>query len=451
MSERISDQPEAGPARKPDGVAIIPAGMSTCQPSERADRNERLRQQAELLDWLLRGTLDTRYLDDVFVEFCRRLRKFDVPVARGTIFLRTHHPLWLGTRILWRTGLTDAEVTNFEYGIVETSQFKDSPAAEIHAGAQQVRRRLDEAAPPGADYALYEELCAEGLTDYIAWPLLHTLGKRHIVTFSADRAGGFDDDDLAMLAALLPALAVVTEVRHKNRLTRLLLDTYVGPHASGMILNGATRRGSGVTVEAAIMVIDLRGFTEISELWPRDDVIALLNDYFDTISLPIERHGGEILKFMGDGLLAIFHLDTAVACAAAQSAARDVQIAMHALNEQRAGAGSKRLCYGIGVNVGAVMYGNIGSRTRLDFTIIGPAVNVAARLERLTKVLDTCVLFSGTFVARLPTGHELEHLGVFPLKGVGDPLDVYGFHNEITKYRPVDPPPNVEQTGLIAY
>ncbi|WP_244472801.1 MULTISPECIES: adenylate/guanylate cyclase domain-containing protein [unclassified Methylobacterium] len=383
-----------------------------------------------MLDWLLAGTRGERFLDDIFVAFCRRLREAGIPVARGTIHLRTHHPLWLGTRILWRTGLEAAALQNFEYGIVETDQFKLSPAAEIFNGAERVRKRLEEPAQPATDYGIYRDLRAEGLTDYVAWPLHYTLGKSHIVTFSADRPGGFAPDDLDLLASLLPALSVVTEVRHKNRLTRLLLDTYVGPHASEMILNGATRRGSGVTVEAAIMVIDLRGFTEISELWPRDDVIALLNDYFDAISLPIERHGGEILKFMGDGLLAIFHLDTPAACTAAQSAALEARAAMRALNAARAERGQPRLGYGIGVNVGAVMYGNIGSRSRLDFTIIGPAVNVAARLESLTKVLDVSVLFSGAFAARSSDGHQLVSLGTFPLRGVGDPLEVLAFPDD---------------------
>ncbi|KQT83633.1 adenylate cyclase [Methylobacterium sp. Leaf465] len=393
-------------------------------------RFARAQLRGEMLDWLLAGTRGERFLDDIFVAFCRRLREAGIPVARGTIHLRTHHPLWLGTRILWRTGLEAAALQNFEYGIVETDQFKLSPAAEIFNGAERVRKRLEEPAQPATDYGIYRDLRAEGLTDYVAWPLHYTLGKSHIVTFSADRPGGFAPDDLDLLASLLPALSVVTEVRHKNRLTRLLLDTYVGPHASEMILNGATRRGSGVTVEAAIMVIDLRGFTEISELWPRDDVIALLNDYFDAISLPIERHGGEILKFMGDGLLAIFHLDTPAACTAAQSAALEARAAMRALNAARAERGQPRLGYGIGVNVGAVMYGNIGSRSRLDFTIIGPAVNVAARLESLTKVLDVSVLFSGAFAARSSDGHQLVPLGTFPLRGVGDPLEVLAFPDD---------------------
>ena len=150
---------------------------------------------------------------------------------------------------------------------------------------------------------------AKGLTDYVAWPLYHTLGKQHMVTFATDRPGGFEPTISPACLKLLPALALVSEIRVKNRLARTLLETYVGAHAGEMILAGATRRGSGTTVRAAIMICDLRDFTKISDNWPRDDVIDLLNGYFDAMSEPVVRHGGEILKFIGDGMLAIFPLD----------------------------------------------------------------------------------------------------------------------------------------------
>ena len=165
-------------------------------------------------------------------------------------------------------------------------------------------------------------------------------------------------------------------------------------HASELILAGATRRGSGTTVRAAIMICDLRDFTRISDNWPRDDVIDLLNDYFDAMSEPIARHGGEILKFIGDGLLAIFPLSEPNACANLLQAVAEARQAMIALNEKNGETGRAPLNYGIGVHVGDVMYGNIGSRSRLDFTVIGPAVNMASRLETLTKQLGKPVLLS---------------------------------------------------------
>src|SRR5581483_2014685 len=268
---------------------------------------------------------------------------------------------------------------------------------------------------------VYDDMRAKGLTDYVAWPLYHTLGKQHMVTFATDRPGGFNADDIAGLLKLLPALALVSEIRIKNRLARTLLETYVGAHAGEMILAGATRRGSGTTVRAAIMICDLREFTRISDNWPRDDVIDLLNDYFDAMSEPIARHGGEILKFIGDGLLAIFPLDQPSACANLLKAVSEARKAMAALNERNKGTGRAPMNYGIGVHVGDVMYGNIGSSSRLDFTVIGPAVNMASRLEALTKQLGKTVLLSRAFADLVAGEVALEHAGEHSVRGFSEP------------------------------
>jgi adenylate cyclase len=302
-----------------------------------------------------------------------------------------------------------------------------------------VRRHLDQVREDGeigADgdigswHPFYDELRADGLTDYIAWPLDHTLGKRRVVTFATDRPGGFSADDIAFLVDLLPALSLVSEIRLKNRLARTLLETYVGPHASEQILAGATTRGSGVTVGAAIMICDLRDFTAISDIWPRDDVIELLNGYFDAMSEPIVKHGGEILKFMGDGLLAIFPLSKPTACTDLLQAISEAQTEMAALNREHVRVGRKPLGYGIGVHVGDVMYGNIGSRKRLDFTVIGPAVNIAARLESLTKEIKRPVLLSKAFAEMAGCQSSLENLGPYPIRGLGEPVEIFAFSGE---------------------
>ncbi|WEX74203.1 adenylate/guanylate cyclase domain-containing protein [Sinorhizobium numidicum] len=387
-------------------------------------------RRRKILDWLVIETRDERFIDNIFVEMCRRLSEAGVPVARATLHFRIHHPQWIGARILWRKGLSEAEIDTFEYGVEDTALYLNSPLYEINSGADEVRRRLDDPTVDGPQYSLYDELKADGLTEYIAWPLEHTLGKRHVVTFASDRPGGFDKDDIAFFQDLLPALALVSEIRLKNRLARTLLETYVGPHASEQILAGATTRGSGVTVGAAILICDLRDFTHLSGLWPRDDVIELLNGYFDAMSEPIERHGGEILKFMGDGLLAIFPLTNPMACTNLLRAIGEAEAALAKLNEENLGKGREPLGYGIGVHVGDVMYGNIGSRRRLDFTVIGPAVNIASRLEGLTKEIKRPVLLSGAFVEMAGCETELENLGAFPVRGVGEPIDVFAFTSD---------------------
>lgn len=388
-------------------------------------------QRRKILDWLVTETQGERFIDNILVEMCRRLQDAGVPLGRASLHFRTNHPQWIGARILWRTGLSEAEIRTFDYGVEETDQYLMSPIHEINNGARQVRQRFEAGYDKGPAYELYDELRAEGITDYIAWPLYHTLGKQHVITFASDRPGGFSEEDIVFFQDLVPAIALVSEIRVKNRMARTILETYVGSHASEKILAGATRRGSGVTVGAAILICDLRDFTRISDLWPRDDVIELLNGYFDAMSGPIERHGGEILKFMGDGLLAIFPLRDPMACLNLLQAIREAQNNVSALNEENIRKGRDRLSYGVGVHVGDVMYGNIGSRNRLDFTVIGPAVNIASRLETLTKEVKRPVLLSRAFVERAGCENELESLGSFPLRGLGEPIDVYAFSGEI--------------------
>ncbi|MBH5388927.1 adenylate/guanylate cyclase domain-containing protein [Bradyrhizobium diversitatis] len=380
-----------------------------------------------VIDWLTNGTRDERFIDDIFAQMCIRLQQAGIPVKRATLHVLINHPQWLGARMMWSDGSREAEIALVDYEVRERPEYIGSAAHEIHDGATELRERLEQDSSLGRKHALYDEMRAKGLTDYVAWPLYHTLGKRHIVTFATDRPGGFDDAHIAGLKKLLPVLALVSEIRIKNRLARTLLETYVGSHAGELILAGATRRGTGTTVRAAIMICDLRDFTKISDNWPRDDVIDLLNDYFDAMSEPIARHGGEILKFIGDGLLAIFPLSSPDACANLLHAVTEARQAMAALNERNSGTGRAPLNYGIGVHVGDVMYGNIGSTSRLDFTVIGPAVNMASRLEALTKTIGKKVLLSRAFAELVEKEFALEHVGRHEVRGFNEPIDLFAY------------------------
>jgi len=383
---------------------------------------------SDVVHWLTNDTRDERFIDNIFAELCVRLQRAGVPVKRASLHLRINHPQWLGARIMWADGMRDAEIARIDYDVQERSEYIGSAANEIRDGATEVRENLERDRALGRKHSLYDEMRAKGLTDYVAWPLYHTLGKQHIVTFATDRPGGFDDAHIAGLLKLLPILALVSEIRIKNRLARTLLETYVGSHASELILAGATRRGSGTTVRAAILICDLRDFTSISDNWPRDDVIDLLNGYFDAMSEPIARHGGEILKFIGDGLLAIFPLSHPQACANLLHAVAEARQAMVALNDKNSETGRAPLNYGIGIHVGDVMYGNIGSRTRLDFTVIGPAVNMASRLETLTKQLGRKVLVSSSFAELVKNDFDLEHVGEHAVRGFNDPIELFAYH-----------------------
>ncbi len=385
------------------------------------------RERRPVLDWLMKETSSQRFLDNLLVDFCKRLVRDGVPVARSSLHLRIQHPQWQGARILWQPGVQEAHIDTFDYDVDTTELFLRRPATEIYNGATEVRQHLDASANEVAAYPLFEELRRDGFTDYVAWPMEHTWGKRHVVTFATKKAGGFREHDIDYLRDLLPALALSSEIRMKNAMARTLLETYVGPHASAEILAGATTRGSGKTVSAAIMICDLRDFTALSDLWPRDDIIEILNGYFDALCEPVEARGGEILKFMGDGLLAVFPLSNPNAHADLLEAIKDGRQRMDVLNGELVKSGKSPLRYGIGVHVGDVMYGNIGSRKRLDFTAIGPAVNIASRLEELTKQLKRPVLLSSDFVKLVENSSSgFLDLGSHNLRGLERPVSIFG-------------------------
>jgi adenylate cyclase len=381
----------------------------------------------EIIRWLTNETRDERFMENIFAALCNRLQAAGLPLKRASLHLQIQHPQWLGGRITWADGMQVAELVRVDHEVRGRSEYIGSPAQEIHDGASVVRENLECDPARGRRHAIFDELRSIGLTDYVAWPLYHTLGKRHFVTFATNRSGGFTDAHLADLSSLLPVLALVSEIRVKNRLTRTLLDTYVGSHAGELILAGATRRGSGVTVRAAIMICDLRDFTRISDNWPRDDVIDLLNGYFDAVSEPLSRRGGEILKFMGDGLLAIFPLSEPNACVNLLRAVAEAHRAMITLNESNRELGRVPLNYGVGIHVGDVMYGNIGSRSRLDFTVIGPAVNLASRLEALTKQLGRSVVMSRDFADQVKGEFNLEAMGKHSVRGFSDPIELFAY------------------------
>ncbi|WP_165224938.1 adenylate/guanylate cyclase domain-containing protein [Affinirhizobium pseudoryzae] len=374
--------------------------------------------------FLIEDTHEQRYIDNLVVELCERLRADGVSIARCTLHFRINNPQWRGARILWRAGFAESDIELFEHGVEDSTSYQLSPMYEIMNGADEVRRKLLRPEDTLA-YPILADLRAEGFTEYVAWPMLHTLGKRHIVTFASDAPGGFSEHEVEGLKSLVPLLSLVSEVRIKNILARTLLQTYVGPHAGEKILAGATRRGSGVTLSAVVMIFDVRDFTQISDLWPRDDVIEMLNQCFDALADPIESHGGEILKFMGDGLLAVFPMENGQAPAQAFDAILEVERAMADLNERRRESGQAQLGYGVGVHCGDVMYGNIGSKKRLDFTVIGPTVNIASRLEALTKTVHQPVLLSEAFVRSGGFEDRVERTGSFPLRGLSQTIDVY--------------------------
>lgn len=377
--------------------------------------------RSEVINWLSEGLRDEATLERIFVQLCERLMQAGIALSRASLHLRVHHPQWLGTRLIWHKGQERADIQNVAYDVEATEVFLRSPFHFVLATGSRIRQALQLQGPH--KYPVYEELRDQGHTEYVAWPMDHTQGRRHLITFATDSPHGFEPTDVELMEATLPLFSLISEIRLKNQLARTLLRTYVGPHASEQILEGATTRGSGTTLSAAIMICDLRNFTLLSGSQHRDHVIDILNDYFDLIADPIEKFGGEILKFMGDGLLAVFPLNRPDAC-------QRLIAALAAAYEASARRTSTKfpVQFGTGVHVGEVMYGNIGSRRRLDFTVIGPAVNLASRLETLTKQLKRPVLISGDFVASAGCADQSDFLGMHGVKGFDEMVEVHALN-----------------------
>jgi adenylate cyclase len=271
---------------------------------------------------------------------------------------------------------------------------------------------------------------AEGATDYIALPLLATDGTVHATSWTTMQPGGFSDEQLNGLRLLMPPLARVVEIANQRRKASILLDTYVGNRAGERILGGQIRRGHTETMHAAIWLSDLRGFTALSDRLPAETVVDILNRYFDCQVSAIRTHGGEVLKFMGDGLLAVFPIsedDVQHVCSRALEAARQSRANVEAMRYP-AGDTVERFRFGVALHVGKILYGNIGGGNRLDFTCIGPAVNLAARLEKIAGRLHRTIVASAEFSH--VSGGGWTDLGEFPIAGFSKAERVYGLQDE---------------------
>ena len=385
------------------------------------------REIKEIADWLIDGARSAPQPAQVLAQLSERLVACGIPLWRVAVFVRTLHPQVMGRRFIWRPG-TEVEVSEAPFELLESADFLENPIAQVYATGRALRRKLTD--PDCAvDFPVLSELRAEGITDYLASPLVFTDGAIHAVTCTTRQAGGFTDAQIAGIEAIITPLARVAEIRALRRMGSTLLDTYVGHDAGERILAGHIRRGDIEEIHAAIWLSDMRGFTALADSLPPPVLIDLLNRYFDCQVPVILEHGAEVLKFMGDGLLAIFNIagnETEV-CERALAAARRAQANIAALSD----SAMPGLRFGLALHIGDVLYGNIGSGNQLDFTCIGPAVNCAARIEKLTSQLGRAVLASGEF-ARHCAG-EFTPLGEYRLAGFSAPQLVFGLEDSVER------------------
>jgi adenylate cyclase len=380
----------------------------------------------KLTDWLIDGGRSAGPL--LMAETCERLVRAGLPLWRVGVFVRTLHPDIFGRNFIWRPG-SEVVVGSVDFDIQNSPEFRNSPLAIVFREGQEVRYRVDD--PESKRFPFFDDMRSEGVTDYIALPLLFLDGTINASSWTTRQPGGFSEEQLAALKVVVAPLARLIEILSLRRTASSLLDTYVGNRAGERILGGQIRRGHAETMRAAIWLSDLRGFTALSDRLPAETVVEILNGYFDCQVPAIRKHGGEILKFMGDGLLAVFPIaedDSNIreVCSRVVEAARESRAGVEAMHYP-SGEAVERFRFGLALHVGSLLFGNIGGGNRLDFTCIGPAVNLAARLEKIAGKLHRIVVASEVF-AGICNGWT--DLGEFPIAGFAKAERVYGLADE---------------------
>jgi adenylate cyclase len=383
-----------------------------------------------IISWLIDGARSAQTSEAVLGELCQRMVAAGVPISRVGVFVSTLHPDVFGRSFIWKQG-SDVAIGEADFTLPDTQEFQTSPLHEVVRTAKPVRHRLAET-PIGFSIAL-DDIRGQGVTDYLACPLISTDGSVDTVSWSTHEPNGFSEADIQNIEKIVPALARVAEVRALRRTATTLLNTYVGPRTGARILAGQIRRGHTDLLHAAIWLSDLRGFTAISDRAPPIIVVDLLNRYFDCQVPAINAHGGEVLKFMGDGLLAIFPVadgggDEAAVCRNALAAARQARNAVRELRYSLLGGPAETVNFGLALHLGNVLYGNIGGSNRLDFTCIGPAVNLAARMEKLTAPLKRTIVASANFAQYAPD--DWQDIGEFAVAGFARAQRVFGLKDE---------------------
>lgn len=384
--------------------------------------------------WLVEHGGDSIELGEFLKQLCLRLVEQDVAVHRVTIGIRSMHPELYAKAVLWKRGEDGVVQIDRSYDIRNSEMYEKSPVKLIHDGAGAIRRKL-EGDNVVRDFPIIDELIEIGCTDYVIMPIQMSNGQINFISWTTDLPGGFTTPQLTLLYDLLPLISLRVELEVSYEATRTLLNTYLGREPARRVLAGSVRRKQVEDIRAAVFVSDIRGFTRLADRHPPDVVISALDDYFETMAQPIEDRFGEVLKFIGDGMLAIFDAesDPRDACCKALVAAIEGLDGLSKMNARRLEAGQPEIRVGIGLHLGNVQYGNVGARDRLDFTVIGPAVNEASRVEALCKVMQRPLLASAAF-AEAQCGTELVSLGFHALRGVSEPQEIFGLpshNNEI--------------------
>ena len=389
---------------------------------------------AALASWIASVGLEGAGETALIEGFCGRVVAAGLPLARAIVFIDTLHPIHEGRAFRWERDKSEATVS--EYGRSTEGEaaerWRRSPHYRLlETGESLMRRRVT--AETEREFARFPALWEAGITEFVAtvnrFSVDGVIGEMDCfyTGWMTDREGGFSDAEVATLERLTPFLGLAIKAASLARITNTLVETYLGRDAGRRVLQGRIVRGVADRIKTVLWFSDLRNYTRISDSAPPDEIIPLLDDYADAIVSAIHQHSGDVLKLIGDGVLAIFPAeDRARACAAALDAANEARASVEAVNERRRAEGLLTTDMYLGLHLGVVLYGNIGSMERLDFTVVGPAVNEVARIAALCRSVDQPILMSSAFAASVAEDRRrFASVGRFALRGVGDPQELY--------------------------
>lgn len=397
-----------------------------------------------LTDWLANAGLRNMSLEEIVDGFSRRLNELGVPVARAFVGMNTLHPMVRARSLIWDRATP--EITHFEFSHagIDVAMVRESPFAPmLRDGVAERHCDLADAATVKG-VPVFEELQAAGMTEWLgrifpmgelvpqfgwATEADHSEQLALVCSLTTDRPGGYAETDREVLTQMLPVFALAVKAVTMRTIGHGLLAAYLGAGPAGRVFAGTVQRGEVLSIEAVLFFTDLRGFTAIADTTPGKELIALLDECFECMATPVQRYGGEVLKFMGDGLLAAFAVrpaGRAEVCAAALDAATEALAQIEALNARRRAAGQRTAGLDLSLHIGTVQYGNVGTAQRLDFTVIGPAVNEASRIEKLCEPLGHGLLMSQSFAeAATSCRSRLVSVGRHRLRGVREETELF--------------------------
>ena len=389
-------------------------------------------QLAELAAWITEAGLAGQSEIAALTGFCDRAVHFGLPIARAIVLADTLHPIYEGRAFRWNRDKDTTVLTEYGRSDEDLGRWQRSPFFRLEqTGETLLRRRLT--AESREEFSIFPELIDAGMTDYVA--MVNRFATEAIIgdmdgiysSWATDAPAGFNDADIAALCRLAPLLALTVKSASLARIAETIVETYLGRDAGRRVLEGRIARGITDQIEAVLWSSDLRSYTRISDTADPGEIIPLLNEYSGAIISTIYNQGGDVLKLIGDGVLAIFTVeDRTRACESALAAAIAARRSVTEVNRSRAAANLPTTDMYLGLHIGEVFYGNIGSEDRLDFTVIGPAVNEVSRIATLCRSVDQPLLISSDFAAALGESRNLlVSVGRYALRGVGRPQDLY--------------------------